>query len=552
MPTVPYSAQGRRVALEPLGAPRALGVSLSPALVIAGRGLQELSQVAEKFQLEHDITAAKSVETDFRGALLEAGTGNGGFYTLAGENAIRAQAGYAKTVEKLYQQAKGALGAGRVARLAGESLDTAYLTERARSIQHYRKELSTWQDERSVARSELAAAEAVAFYNDRELFKKSLDTIAHEALERGQRAGASEEVIAADVLGLQSKAIQASITSAAARDPSDALELFAKWGNRLDAGTRAAVSNTVFDAARKVSAIEISERLLSGGGSQQQQLAEVREIEDPELRDSVRVRVNQFWTDQRVGRESAMRDLDASLTRIVLSGEINTPEDLLLHGRGASGSTLRALDSFIAKRADGSTQAANDPAASQRWRLMTDEQLAQQEPNGVWLLDLGRKEFEEDFIPAVGAARRALATKSAPKQITRPDIEKQITDWSISIGIGVPHEDRDEDENTRSLGFANYVREGIRAYEDPTWDDLQVVLQRATRRHTVIERDFWTTEDERFGFELTPEQIGDVQMSEQDRAEARAHLVGQGVAPTDEAIDALFRDFLRATAAGGR
>lgn len=542
---------GRTVALQPLGAPRAVAVSDAPGLAVAGQALGQVADVSEKFQIEHDIWAAKSVDTRFRQAVLDAGMGEGGYYTLAGENAVRAHEGYGKTIEKLRREAIDALGTGRAGRIATDEIEGFYLAEQARSTQHYRRELSTAQDETSKARMGLAAAEGVAFYNDEPRFKKALETIAYETLEQGQRAGASEETIAAAIMGAQSKLIQSAITSARERDPRDALVLFSKYQNRLDAGTRAAVSSEVFEAARKISAIEISEQLLARGGSQQAQLAAVREIEDDELRDSVRVRVNQFWTDQRAGREAAERELDAETTRLVVSGRIRNPEDL---PTGLTGSARRALVTLIGKQAKGE-DLAPDPARYRAWRTMPDAELAKQEPNAAWKLALGP--YFDDFTKDVGRARTAVEGRAAKKQLTPGAINDQIDLFARSIGVYATPSDSDE-KNATHLAFDNYVRLELQRFEDPGFEDLRGVLQQATRRYTVGGGDFFSLTGpglgagrERFGFELAPEDVPNVELTDADREAARAHLVGQGTAPTDEAIDALFREFL-GSAAGGR
>jgi len=527
---------GRRVALDPLGAPRAAAVSAAPGLEVAGQALGQVADVAEKFQLEADITSAKAIDTAFRAQVLEAGMGDGGFYTLAGENAVRGHEAYSKSVDKLYHDAKGKLGTGRAGRLAGDALDDFVLSERARATQHYRREQAVHADDTSKARTQLAAAEGVAFYNDDPTFRRSLDTIAHEALERGQRAGSSEERIAADVLGLQSKMIAAAVKSASERNPRDALVLYQKWQHRLDAGTRAATSHIVFDAARKVSSIEISERVLERGGSQQAQLAAVREIEDVELRDSVRTRINQFWTDQRLARTAAERDLDSSVTAQIQSGHIKYLEDL--PSVGGSGAARRGWERLITARSGG-LALAPDHEAWIKWHTMPTAELARPEPGGEWAAKLG-PEYDE-FVKSVGAARRKVAGQSPTAQLTRETINQQVSLFARAAGLYAKPSDN-EHQQTKHRDFDNYVRLELQRFKDPSFDDLLGVLQQATRAYTVDAP--WSFAETRLGFELAPEDFPNVELTDEDREAARAHLVGQGIPPTDEAIDALFRDFL--------
>jgi len=539
MPRV--AGASRQVALEPLGAPRPLAVSSAPALAAAGGALGEVSDVAGKFQLEHDLYAAKSVDTAFRTAVFEAGMGDGGFYTLAGENAVRSHEAYGQRLQKLYEDAKTKLGTGKAAEVGGEALDTAYLGERARATQHYRKELATANDETSLARTQLAANELVAFYNDEPLVKRKLEEIAHEALERGQRAGSSEETIAAEIVGLQSKAIFAAITSAKERDPRDALTLFAKWGPRMDAGTRAASADIVFDAARKISAIEISERLLAGGGSQQAQLAQVREIEDDELRDSVRTRVNQKWTDERAGRALAMQELDSAETHLYLSGQKKNLEDM---APGLSGGAQRAISRLVDARSQG-IELAPDQGFYKGYLLMTTQERAKLQDGAELMTKVGPALYPR-VLKEIGQARRTIEGSSPTQQLTLGTINGRIATFAKSNGLWATNED-DETKWERFQAFDSYVRLELQRYQDPALEDLLGVLQDATQRFTV-DPGVFSSEQTRFGFELQSVDLPNVEMSDEHREEARAFLVEQGTAPTEAAIDALFREWVAAGA----
>lgn len=525
MPRVPQ-LEGPSVRRDPMPIARVSAPTARSAGADFAQGLAQVGEVISAKGRELAEIEAKEIATRAEKAMLEVGYGDGGLYTKRGKAALDAAAAHEETLGKMREEAlKNTRGGAYTERILGPHIDDLILSEQARAARFLDEQRRAYDDDTSAGRIIVARERAARRYDEPEEVAEALRIVDTEARARSARQGLDGDALEAVVTKERSDAIEALLQSAIANDPANSRRYYQKYAAGLTADKRATFRTAIDRADRGARATAIAGLIFERGGARSQMNEAVADIDDPQLKEAVRIRLNRLFTAEDKADEQARRDQrDATWERVY-----NDPRMTADQIPAGLGRTEGAMREYLAKR-DAGVKPKTKPERYVAWQEMSDSELALQNPL-EWKADLDEADFQE-FSRQWGELRRGTArgpvkATGGVGKLTRDDITREVNKLANSLGI--PHGvSAAREDNARYSQLDRWVRERAAAEKDLDLDGLYRIVDSAAEEIVTSPGRFWDSTSLRFELDALPVQT--LPESQGDLVEGAIYSTARGPA----------------------
>jgi hypothetical protein len=498
----------------------------------AGNFLTPWANAAIKVDKRQQELAFKRMDVELSNAIREMTTGEGGLYTLQGQNAIDARPGFEAKLQDTIERISESAPDGR----AAAAFQAAAAVRANRELGQASRHVLTAQNEvnKQVSASVLSAAMNDAVANP-EYSRTSAGIIGAEVQDQGRRLGWPDEAIATAKDAAISDMHAAVIDNLAVSSPGRAQAYYEQHKEDIDPTAQTKIDAKLQDLVdREWSQAATDDIRARFPADPNAQLQEAYKIEDGVRRDEVANRLRQRTIDDNNIRTLEERELKKNAWNIVeneLSTDNLTPEMRSL----LTGAQLAQMDAYIAGK-KGGPEIITDWALYYQLQRMRDQDLVEidlYERHRGSLADTEFKELtrrQESLINGTTTDDQLKEAATTQQQITTAVGELELEDEKKGI-------------------FTRAARDRIDAAQrakgkDLTYEERQQIIDGLTVSGEVMGGGFFGLVDpDKRRYELEDEEdirrfrVTDVdEIPLRDRANLTSALRESGLEVSDETL----------------
>lgn len=494
-----------------------------------GSALAGLGEQIGKAGAEYDILTAKKADTEFRNKLLEAGMGENGYYRKRGEDAVTSFEAFKQSIAETKRQQLAGIKSPRARQILGDAIDRQANAELERGYAHYLKQLDVAQESATAGQIASSVNYAAAHWNDDDTVLSAMQTIDSELTDLYRRQGLNEKDIAARVLSEQSKLVETMAATAQQFGVAEFEGVYAKYEQFLDAPTRSKIEAKLAEMKVSSAAIEMAEDALAKGGSLSEQYARLDAIEDPEIRKAARSTLKQLVAERNQVRADAERQmLDEEVQKFRADPNYTVAQNLRYDAPAKVVAAMQKMENARKKELRGEKRKSSLSVVEYL------SSLSQEELANVTLAEYEPSLSEADaarFAKLIGEAKKPDPLMVG--EVRREDARGRAGTAALTMFPKTA-------QKAQRQAFADWVEEQLRGVKDPTYEDLDAIIERGAKQYIVDEGAFWNTRARAYEID-DPAQIKD--LPDDDKALVREGFLsgfGADLVMDDEFVSKVF------------
>lgn len=277
----------------------AFGGAEASALAAVGQGLGDVASRMADMREQDDILAAEKAYAEYQSQTREATIGEGGFLTQQGQNAVDGYEPFEQSLQEMENRIGDTLN-NRQRELYNRQASQLRERTLTNASRHAAGERSTVLNQTMALREEQELLNGLSNWANDDAMGEDLTRLRSVVVARARGQGMTQEQINAALetsfSAYMSNAVTAAVDSG---EPGRAADLMERYGDNMRPDHAATARELVREGDMRGRSQRAADDIMAQGLDEREALRLAREIEDPEVRDSVVQRVQARYVDQR-------------------------------------------------------------------------------------------------------------------------------------------------------------------------------------------------------------------------------------------------------------